>query len=313
MGSHVLDSLRKRGIDVAVLVRSTSSSGLFSHHLKDLDVRRGAIADPASLEPALHGITHVIHCAGATKAATIQGFYEVNQHGTRNMVQAANGSGTVERFLLVSSLAASGPGTPEQPVREDSSPNPVTPYGKSKLLGEAEVQQHCRSQYVIVRPPAVYGPRDDGFLPLFKSVKKRLVPRPAARQSLSLVYVEDLAEAIVYCLSQQHAAGQTYFAAHTQVTSARQMADTIARQFGKSCVPLPLPNALLWATCMLHELRTQMTGKPHILSRHKYAEIEAPGWVCTPAKLEAAGFTCQTDLQEGIRKTWEWYEEAQWL
>ena len=86
---------------------------------------------------------------------------------------------------------------PEKPARESDAPNPVSEYGKSKLAGELEVRSACKSEHVILRPPAVYGPRDTEFLPLFKAVKAHILPRlGSSRLALSFVFVKDLAEAV---------------------------------------------------------------------------------------------------------------------
>ena len=112
------------------------------------------------------------------------------------------------------------PGARSPPARQDP-PWPVSEYGKSKLAGELEVRNHCRAEYVILRPPAVYGPRDAEFLRLFKAVKRHLLPKPGGAQALSLVFVQDLAEAVVTCLNHPAAAGKTYFVAAREVVTAR--------------------------------------------------------------------------------------------
>jgi nucleoside-diphosphate-sugar epimerase len=314
VGSHVLDRLRERNLPTVVVVRQSSNTHFIRPNLGWAGLFYAGMADATSLGKAMNGVTHVIHCAGATKSTKISGFYEVNQAGTRAVVDAANAAGTVERLLLVSSLAAAGPGTTENPMREDSPPAPVSDYGKSKLAGEEEVRNHCQSAFTIVRPPAVYGPRDDGFLPLFKAVKSRLVPKPLVPQPLSLVFVRDLAGAIVHCLEHPRAAGQTYFAASPEAASAWEMSQAIAREMGKPGVTFPLPRWLLWLSCMLNQARTAVTGRAHILSRQKFAEMKAPGWVCNAAKLEReTGYVCRMKLEPGIRETVGWYRDHGWL
>ena len=170
-------------------------------------------------------------------------------------------------------------------ARQDP-PQPVSEYGKSKLAGELEVRNHCRAEYVILRPPAVYGPRDAEFLRLFQAVKSHLLPKPGGAQALSLVFVRDLAEAVVTCLTHPAAAGKTYFVAAREVVTARSMAEEIAAQMNVWTLPLPLPTALLWPMCLAQELASRLTGKPNVLSLQKFAELRAPGWVCDP---DAAG------------------------
>jgi nucleoside-diphosphate-sugar epimerase len=315
VGSHILDRLRQRGIATALLLRPSSSQRFIAPHLADVELRPGSITDPESLQRAMAGITHVIHCAGATRASRISGFYAVNQAGTRNVVNAINGQpGRIQRLVHISSLAAAGPAPPEQPVREQDPPRPVSEYGKSKLAGELEVRNHCRAEHVILRPPAVYGPRDTEFLRLFQAVKRHLLPKPGGGQALSLVFVRDLAEVVVTCLDHPAAAGQTYFVAAREVVTARSLAEEIAAQMNVWTLPLPLPTALLWLLCLARELLSRLTGQPGVLSLQKFAELRAPGWVCDPTRLEReTGCACLTTLKTGVTETLSWYRQQHWL
>jgi nucleoside-diphosphate-sugar epimerase len=315
VGSHVLDNLRSRGIPTAVLLRSGSNARFIEAHLSSIEVCTGSISDPPSLRRAMTGVTHIIHCAGATKARRNSEFYEINQAGTRNVVEAANAvPGGLQRLLHVSSLAAAGPSSPAKPRREDDPPQPVSAYGKSKLAGELEVRNHCRAPFVILRPPGVYGPRDGGFLRLFQAVQRHLEPRPSARQELSLVFVEDLARGIVACLDHPAVARKTYFVASPEVVTARRLAGEIAAQMGVWTLPLPLPAAVLWPLCLAQEVMTRLTGKASVLSLQKFAELRAQGWVCDPALLQRdVGCECTTTLAAGIAETLAWYRQQRWL
>lgn len=302
-----------RGIRVALLLRQTSSRRFIQGRLPQPEVRLGSVEDAASLRNALEGITHVIHCAGCTKAARVREFYEINQAGTRNLVEAVNEGADLRRFIHVSSLAAAGPTLADQPAREGDAARPVSEYGKSKLAGEVEVRDHVRADYVIVRPPAVYGPRDAEFLRLFKAVKGHLAPKPGC-QPLSLVYAPDLAEAVVGFLEHPAAARKIYYVAAREVVTARQMAAEIVEQMKVWAVPLPLPTPLLLPVCLAQELWSRLTGKPNVLSLQKYAELRAPGWVCNPSRLfQDTGYECPTRLKEGIGKTLTWYRQNEWL
>jgi nucleoside-diphosphate-sugar epimerase len=313
VGSHVLDKLRAQELPTAILLRPAGNRRFITSHLSWAEVRTGSISDPPSLRQAMAGITHVIHCAGCTRAGRISEFYEVNQAGTRNVIQAANAQKEVRRVVHISSLAASGPGTPANPALERDAPHPVSEYGKSKLAGELEVVRHCRPEYVILRPPGVYGPRDVEFLRLFQAVKAHLAPRPG-RQALSLVFVQDLAQAIVTCLDHPAAARKTYFAACPEIVTARSMADEVAAQMGVRTVPLPLPAAVLWAWCLGQEIMSRLTGKARMLNLQKFAELRAPGWVCDPGLFEReTGCACPTTLKPGICRTLEWYRQQGWI
>ena len=315
VGSHILDSLRARRIDTAVLLRSTSNRRFIEAHLPALAVCAGSISDPQSLDAAVREVTHVIHCAGCVKALRLAEFNEVNHLGTRHVVEAINRRpGRIQRLVHISSLAAGGPATPDQPAREDDPSNPVSEYGRSKFAAEQEVRR-CKSDYVILRPPEVYGPRDDAFLPLFKAVKAHIRPRMGSRSfALSLVFVRDLAEAVVGCLTPSAAVGKTFYVASPDITNAHAMADEVAAQMKVWTLKLPLPRAALWPVCQLQEVISRVTGRPSVLSRQKYAELSAPGWVCDPARLrQEVGIDCATGLRAGIAETLTWYRQHGWL
>jgi len=316
VGSHVLDELRRNQIPVVALLRPTSNRSFIADQATHIEVRTGGIDDPGSLDSALEGVTHVIHCAGATKALTATGFFAVNHLGTRNVVAAVKRRGTqIQRFVHISSLAAAGPATSERPKSEHDEAQPVSDYGRSKLAAEREVQDRCECDWTIIRPPAVYGPRDREFLRLFRAVKSHFLPRFAGgRQQLTLVYVEDLAAAIVATLTHPKASRQIFFVGSRDVVTSSELAQSVATESATWSIPLPLPNAVLWLACHWAGLVSQTTGKASVLSPQKYAELKAPGWVCDVSKLKAAiGLECRTALREGVTKTRDWCRAHGWL
>lgn len=316
MGSHILDQLLVRQIPVVVLLRPTSNRAFIAEHLSKIEIRTGGIDDPPSLDAALDGVTHVIHCAGATKALDRAGFFAVNQRGTRNVVEAVNRRYPhIQRLVHISSLAAAGPATSDRPKSEGDEPEPISDYGRSKLAAEREVRDACQCDWTIIRPPAVYGPRDGEFLRLFKAVKSHLLPRfGGGRQQLTLVYVEDLAAAVESALTHPKASREIFFVGSPAVVTAGELARCIAIESGHWTLPLPLPNAVLWLACQCTGRISQITKRPSVLSAQKYAELKAPGWVCSVAKLkERLGADCPTSLREGVVKTRDWYLSHGWL
>jgi nucleoside-diphosphate-sugar epimerase len=218
-------------------------------------------------------------------------------------------------LLYISSLAAAGPAVPEAPAKEDDAPRPVSEYGRSKLAAENEVRERSRAAFTVLRPPAVYGPRDGEFLHLFKAIRAHLLPRfGGGQQWLSLVFVRDLAEATVECLTHPAAAGRTYFVASPEVVTAADMAGSIAAQLRVWTLPLPLPTPALWPVCALAQAASRFTGRLSMLSLHKYAELRAPGWVCDSSRLrDELGVTCPTSFRQGVVETLAWYRQEQWL
>lgn len=316
LGSHILDRLQAEGIATRVLLRSSSDTQFIRAHLDRTDVCHGSITDPASLPPALEGITHIIHCAGKTKALRLAEYYAVNQQGTRNLVEAANArAGTVRRLVFISSLAASHPAGAEAPAREEYPPSPVTEYGRSKLAGEQEVRHHCRAPFTILRPAAVYGPRDRDVLVSIKCLRAPVRPSFGnERQALSFIFAKDAADAAVRSLTHEKAAGQTYNLASPEVLTFGGVVAEISRQLGRRSVALPVPAGILWLACAGQELLSRLTNRPHILSRAKYPELRAPGWVCDTTRIQRdLDFVAPTRFHAGLAETLKWYREANWL
>jgi nucleoside-diphosphate-sugar epimerase len=312
VGSHILDQLVARGFPTRVLLRPNSSRRFIRERLPNVETTQGEFADMVSLSNALAGATHVIHCAGAVKACRASDFFQANQVATRNLVQAFNKTPHAERFILISSLAAAGPALPLAPAREGQPENPVSVYGKSKLAAETELSQACKAPYVIMRPPAVYGPRDSEFLRLFVALKRHIRPIPS-HQPLSLVFVRDLARVALDLLSSP-LKGKLYYIANREVVTAREIAATIAQAMKQWTIPLPLPVYALWPICLAQHALSVATGKPNVLSLQKFNELSAPGWVCDPALLERDhGLRCPTNLRQGVSETLEWYQQNRWL
>ena len=316
VGSHVVDALAVRSIPVVLLLRKNSSTRFIEPRLGQVEVRTGSVDDAGSLRDAVSGVSHVVHCAGLTKAIRVSEFYEVNQAGTRRLVEAVNEQrGAIERFVHVSSLAAAGPSSPGRPARESEPPHPVSEYGRSKLAGEREVVERCAVSYTVLRPPSVYGPRDAEFLRLFKAARAHLLASfGGGRQELSFVFGEDFAQAAVAALSHPAADRETFFVAGSEVATAGRFARMIASEMKTWTVPLALPTAALKPLCAMEEWRARLSGRANVLSRQKYPELSAPAWTCDPTRLrDLLGFSCATSLEDGIRRTLAWYRESKWL
>jgi nucleoside-diphosphate-sugar epimerase len=316
VGSHLLDALLARDIPTALLLRPTASLRHIQTQLARTEIHWGTVIDPVTLPAALQNVTHVIHCAGLTKTVHVDQFHQFNHQGTRHLVDAINArQPQLHRLILISSLAASHPATSVNPAQEDDPSEPVTQYGRSKLAGELEVRAHCHVPFTILRPAAVYGPRDADFLHLFRAVRSGFAPHfGGGRQELSLVFAPDLAEATLAALDSARAVGKTFHVAAPGFVTAGQLTGEIARQLGVRPFTPALPVACLFPICAACTVWSRLMGRPHILSLEKYAELTASGWVCSVDRLKAElGFTCPTSVKDGIAHTIGWYRAKGWL
>ena len=170
-------------------------------------------------------------------------------------------------------------------------------------------------EWTIVRPSAVYGPRDREFLKMFQLVRTGLAPVfGTGAQPLSLVYAPDLAEAIVRAGTTPAAAGQTYHAAHAEVVTTRELALSVGRAVGRTPLVIPVPGAVATPIVSLIGWLAAARGRLSTLNADKMAEFLAPAWVVSSAKAERElGWRAGHDLAEGTRLTAAWYREAGWL
>ena len=200
VGSHAARRLAEAGHDLRLLTRASSDLSA----VDGIDYERvlGDLGDGSGLADACRDVDAVVHVAGLTGSADPARFHRVNAQGTEALTVAARQAG-VRRFLYISSLAALGPSAlPEDPM---STPHPVSDYGRSKLEGERlAVEARGDMALEVLRPPAVYGPRDSGLLPFFKMAKRRYITRLGdGRRRVSMIYGPDLADAIAALIDRE--------------------------------------------------------------------------------------------------------------
>lgn len=316
VGSRILARLVAEGIPTVILLRSGSPRELIQAEADRVEVRFGTMTDRSGLEAAMDGVSHVVHCAGKTKALRLSEFEAVNVEGVRNLVEAIGAKrGGIQRLVHMSSLAACGPAVTSAPAREHDPPRPVSAYGRSKLAGEELIRHRPDLDAVILRPGGVYGPGDRDFLQLFLAVKRGVCPVfNGGRQVLNLVYAEDLAWVAVQCLMVDSVPGGLYHVAHARVVTALELTQQVAAVMERRPWLVGLPAGVLMPLSWIGEGWGRLRGRPGILGTDRRRELMAEGWVCDTTRLrETAGLECPTDLEAGLRSTWVWYREMGWL
>jgi nucleoside-diphosphate-sugar epimerase len=251
-----------------------------------------------------------------TKSLKPEPYYTVNRDGTASLIRAILGQGLRPRFVFLSSFAASGPSAPDAHRKECDPPAPVTPYGKSKLEGEAEVLARREDLHVAVaRVGAVYGPRDIEFAKYFKLVKRGILALPGKRATpLSLCYVKDLVRGLQVLASHPAAAGGIFNFGDPFVTSLEDLGFRVGEIFGRKPRRIVLPSPLVHALAFAGEGVARMTGRVTIVNRQKLDEYTQSGWVNDVGKArDILGFETKVSLDEGLRETIDWYRANGWL
>jgi len=309
IGSHLTDALVKKGFTVTCLVRETSNL----KYIEDLNVRlvRGDCTRMESLHDAVAGVDYIFHLAGLTKACSEADFFDANVKGTENVLQAALKKNTgIKRFVYMSSLAAVGPSRNGIPLKEDCDAAPVSLYGKSKLEGEQLVLKHRQDIPVaVVRPPAVYGPRDKDLLVFFKMVKAGFAPLWGACR-YSFIFIEDLINGILLSALDENAGGEIFFMSDGVVYSSDDVIDAIAEAVQTTPIKLKIPRFVMSFAGLISE----RSGKSSIVNADKIRELKHINWVCDASKAaERLKFEPRVKIKEGARWTADWYRIHQWL
>lgn len=311
VGGHLVERLLARGTSVAGLARS--AAGAAALEARGVRVVRGALEDPGALQDLVATAEVVFHVAGLVAARDEAEFLRVNRDGSARVAAACRAVG-VSRLVLVSSLAVTGPTVAGRPLDESALPRPVTPYGRSKLAAEDAVRASGVA-FTIVRPPAVYGPRDREWLRLFRLARRGLVPLLGdGRQELSLVHAADLAGALLAAAEAPAARGGVYHAAHPETLSQAELARGIARAVGVRARLVRLPAPLVRAALHVAAAAARLSGRATLLSPAKAPELLAPAWTCSSQALRRdAGWVAAIPHERGLADTAAWYRQAGWL
>jgi nucleoside-diphosphate-sugar epimerase len=259
----------------------------------------------------------VVHVAGSTKGVTYDDFHRANVVPTENLLRAVVARHpAVERFTLVSSLAAFGPSAPGAPLDESSPRQPVEFYGKSKLEAEQVLEQHGAAlRWSIVRPAGVYGPGDGDYFQLFREATKGRNVFFGNREKLaSMIYVDDLVEAILLATVRPEAIGKGYLLSDDHPVTWGQFQGHIVAQSGRKAMTLDFPSIAVDLAAVFGELASRIDGKPRLFNRQKAIMGAQVAWTCSAAAARRElGFIPRVQVEEGVAKTFAWYREQKWL
>lgn len=317
IGGFLVDMAVKQNFDVYVSVRKNSDLSQIKHlPIKYITLDFTSIENMkevlAEIKPA-----YIINNAGLTKAKTQQELDTVNADYAANFAIAAIQSlPNLKKYVYISSLASYGPADSkgEDIVADHQTPQPVTMYGKSKLKAESMLKEIQNLPYIILRPTAVYGPRERDLYTVFKMVKSGLALYSGnGQQKLTFVYIDDLVQ-LILAVCKTKEAKKCYFVSDGNVYNSIVLNEYIASSLSKKTVKFGLPLPLLTVIAYVSELTGKISGKIPPLNRDKLNEIKANNWQCDVKPLfNDTGYQPKVLLKEGIQKTVDWYKNNNWL
>ena len=320
IGSFLVKEALSLGYEVYAGVRSTSSRKyLTDSKIKFIEL---PLSDPQKLTEEFRRLKNqqirfdfVIHNAGITKAKSVKDFFTVNYQYTQNLVNALISSNCIpEKFIYISSLAAFGPGKDTNPIRHTDIPKPITSYGESKLNTEKFLQSLRDFPFLIIRPAAVYGPRDHEFYVLYKVLNRGFEPYIGSRdQLLSFVYVTDLAKAVFKALESKFYS-RAYFISDGVVYTTRLFNEAAKKHLNKKTISIVIPSSFIKPIAWTVENISSLLGTTATFNRERAKEFEAINWSCEIEPLRNdLDFSAEFNLETGMRETIGWYKKEGWL
>jgi nucleoside-diphosphate-sugar epimerase len=291
IGGFVARKLAAAGTEVRAVCRRTSSVPALP---QGCTVTRADLLKPGELAARMEGVSAVYHLAGATSAASQEGFDIANAAVTRALVAARDAAAPDATFVYLSSQSASGP----------CGDGPITPYGRSKLLGEVAVRRS--SNWVIARPPAVFGPGDDALAPVFRLANRGFFPFPLKKGTgFALVYVADLADFLTRLPGCAAAREKVFEPSYGRIFTWNEFRELLEKASGKGILPVPVPPPLVHATAFIVEAIGTFRGSCPVFDRAKGREFLAEGWTAGISQVKkATGWAPATDIVAALRETW---------
>lgn len=322
IGSSLTDEAIEQGYEVFAGVRKTSNRRFLAN--KPLQFFELDYTSPVSLHESFNafknesgGFDYIIHNAGITQAKKKEDFFTVNFQYTKTLADAVISSGmNIQKMVYISSLATYGPGDEKTmlPIHTLQNREPVSEYGKSKLMAEEYLRALTDLPSVIIQPTAVYGPRDKDFLQFVRLVNNGLEPYIGRhRQMISLVYVKDLARAVLRLTSSSFVGG-SYIVSDENEYSKEELGAAIKNILNKKTLKFKLPlMPVKLAVSGVSKLSEVLFQSLPFLNTEKLHEISRANWMCTSNVWEQIQEKPSFDLHNGMAETIQWYRENRWL
>lgn len=255
VGRHLITRLQQAGYRVRAITRNPQQLASRSPGVQAL--AHPGFGPQANWQPLLADCSALIHCAGmahvplGASRASLQALRRVNVAGVRELARAAAYCG-VRRMVFLSSIKAAGEwSAPDQPLQESDPPRPEDCYGLAKLAAEHHLERIARQmpalQVTILRLPLVYGHGvKANFAALLRLARSGLpLPLGGIDNQRSLLYVGNLADAILTVLNRPARTGGLFHLSDGEAVATPALVRSIARAAGRPARLLPVPAGIL--------------------------------------------------------------------
>ena len=315
VGSHLVDLLLEKNFSVRCVVRE--SSNLKWLEGKDIEIFKCGLFDKAGLTKALKDADYIYHVAGVVKSKTKEGYFTGNVETTRNLLDVAlDQNKNIKRFVVVSSQTVTGPSLNSNPVNEETECAPLTTYGRSKYEEEKlALGYRDNLPITICRAPAVYGERDTEIFIYFQNFAKGITTKIGFdKKILSLIHVADLVEGFYMVAMSDKAIGEVYFISSEKFYTWDEINSITSSVLNKKAIKVLVPHFIVYTIAAIAQFFSLFSSKAATLNLEKAKDLVQHAWICDTSKaMRDFGYRQNVSIEDGVKRTCEWYKEMKWI
>ena len=315
VGSHLVDYLLAKNFEVRCIVRK--SSNLRWLEGKEIKLFDCGLFDKGGLREAFKNSNYIFHVAGVVKAKNEEGYFRGNVETTKILLEVAEEmKESIKRFLIVSSQTVSGPSLDGKPVNEGTECKPLTTYGRSKLEQEKVTLSYKEILPVtICRAPAIFGERDTEIFIYFQVFNRGLTTMIGFdKKELSLLHVADLVEGLFLAALSENAKGETYFISSEKFYTWDEVGKITSSVLNKKAIRIRIPHFIVFTLAAIAQFFAMFSSKPATLNIEKAKDLTQKYWICDTSKaVRELDYHQKVSIEEGIKRTCEWYKKMKWI
>jgi dihydroflavonol-4-reductase len=285
IGSHLLETLVEKKWHITCLARPQSQTGTIEK--MPVRIHRGHLENQDVLESAVEGQDYIFHLAARIRPAPPEVYDRANHRLTRDLANAClRKNQEIKRFVYISSISVAGPTPPGQHFDETHPPNPASQYGRTKLKGEQALKEIWdKLPATIIRPPNVYGARQQETEILIRLIRKRIVPLLKEEgKSTSLIYIKDLIRGILLATESPEAQSQTYYLTDEEGYSWREIILTLKKILLGNSFYLPIPENLIYSLAWFGDILRAAGFKNLYFGRRVWNAMAKSRWLFSSSK-----------------------------
>jgi nucleoside-diphosphate-sugar epimerase len=302
VGKFLCEKTLAEGWRVFGTVRSRHQSVNLPAGVKTFELK--SIDENTNWNLMLTAVNSVVHLAARTHIMhesadnLLEAYRSINVRGTERLARAAAASG-VKRFIFLSSVKVNGEGK-RDPYTGQDEPRPEDAYGISKWEAEQalrRIEAETGMEVVVIRPPLVYGPGvKANFLRLMQIIDRGIpLPFSGIRNRRSLIFLDNLVDAVTTCLSKENAAGKTYLVSDDEDVSTPELISLLAKALGRKARLFSVPEEVMRFT-------GRVTGKTGAVDR-----LLGNLAVSTAEIRDELNWAPPYTMEQGLKETAEWF------